>query len=169
MVSLSRRASAYDLFTGAYGIAWFLGSTAVGVLFGFSLGAVGWRQLAAIPMIWLSGERQRLRKRAPGDHRRVTVAVPANTRVDHAALQTIDPREDRRGADTLSARWGLLTVVFFGAVEAGAMGEIDEQRRRLQFSPKRERRSCFALKRATRQFMAEGNSSGPRLVFPNRR
>ena len=40
MVSSDRRASAYGLFTGVYGIAWFVGSTAIGALFGVSLGAV---------------------------------------------------------------------------------------------------------------------------------
>ena len=40
MVSPDRRASAYGLFTGAYGIAWFLGSTAIGALFSVSLGVV---------------------------------------------------------------------------------------------------------------------------------
>ena len=39
MVSPDRRASAYGLFTGVYGIAWFLGSTAIGALFGVSLAA----------------------------------------------------------------------------------------------------------------------------------
>jgi MFS family permease len=57
MVSPRRRASAYGLFTGAYGIAWFLGSTAIGALFGVSLGAVVTfallAQFAAIPMILL--------------------------------------------------------------------------------------------------------------------
>jgi len=33
MVSADRRASAYGLFTGAYGVAWFLGSVAIGALF----------------------------------------------------------------------------------------------------------------------------------------
>jgi len=53
MVSPDRRASAYGLFTGAYGIVWFLGSTAIGALFSVSLGAVvvfaGLVQLAALP------------------------------------------------------------------------------------------------------------------------
>lgn len=40
MVSPQRRASAYGLFTGAYGVAWFLGSVAIGALFSVSLGAV---------------------------------------------------------------------------------------------------------------------------------
>jgi predicted MFS family arabinose efflux permease len=40
MVARTRRASAYGLFTGAYGIAWFLGSSAIGALFGVSLGVV---------------------------------------------------------------------------------------------------------------------------------
>jgi MFS family permease len=40
MVSPDRRASAYGLFTGAYGVAWFLGSVVIGALFSVSLGAV---------------------------------------------------------------------------------------------------------------------------------
>jgi MFS family permease len=40
MVSPTRRASAYGLFTGVYGIAWCLGSIAIGALFGVSLGVV---------------------------------------------------------------------------------------------------------------------------------
>jgi predicted MFS family arabinose efflux permease len=55
MVSPDRRASAYGLFTGAYGIAWFVGSAAIGGLFGVSLGVVVTfalvAQLAAIPLI----------------------------------------------------------------------------------------------------------------------
>jgi len=39
MVPAERRASAFGLFTAAYGIAWFLGSTAIGVLYDISLGA----------------------------------------------------------------------------------------------------------------------------------
>jgi MFS family permease len=55
MVSPDRRASAYGLFTGVYGIAWFLGSTAIGALFGVSLSVVVafaiTAELAAIPLI----------------------------------------------------------------------------------------------------------------------
>jgi predicted MFS family arabinose efflux permease len=55
MVSPGRRASAYGLFTGAYGTAWVAGSIAVGVLFDVSLGAVTAfavaAQLAAIPFL----------------------------------------------------------------------------------------------------------------------
>jgi MFS family permease len=55
MVSPDRRASAYGLFTGAYGIAWFAGSTAIGALFSASLGAVVAfalvAELTAIPLI----------------------------------------------------------------------------------------------------------------------
>jgi predicted MFS family arabinose efflux permease len=55
MVSPDRRASAYGLFTGAYGIAWFLGSLAIGALFHVSLGAVVifsvLSEMAAIPLI----------------------------------------------------------------------------------------------------------------------
>lgn len=57
MVSPARRASAYGLFTGVYGTAWFVGSTAIGVLFGVSVAAVVWFcvlvELAAIPVILL--------------------------------------------------------------------------------------------------------------------
>ena len=55
MVSPDRRASAYGLFTGVYGIAWFLGSTAIGALFGVSLSLVVafavTAELAAVPLI----------------------------------------------------------------------------------------------------------------------
>ncbi len=37
MVGPERRASAFGIFTGGYGVAWFLGSTAIGLLFGVSL------------------------------------------------------------------------------------------------------------------------------------
>ncbi len=40
MVASGRRASAFGIFTGGYGIAWFIGSTAIGLLFGVSLPAV---------------------------------------------------------------------------------------------------------------------------------
>lgn len=57
MVSPNRRASAYGLFTGAYGVAWFAGSTAIGALFGVSLGVVVVfavvAELAAVPLILL--------------------------------------------------------------------------------------------------------------------
>lgn len=57
MVSPGRRASAYGLFTGGYGVAWFAGSAAIGALFGvsfvvvvaFALAA----EFAAIPLILL--------------------------------------------------------------------------------------------------------------------
>jgi MFS family permease len=61
MISPSRRASAYGLFTGAYGIAWFLGSVVIGALFNVSLGAVVvfsvLAELAAIP-VFLRVRRQ---------------------------------------------------------------------------------------------------------------
>jgi predicted MFS family arabinose efflux permease len=61
MVSPDRRASAYGLFTGAYGIAWFLGSVAIGALFNVSLGAVVAfavaAELVAIPLILLVRRR----------------------------------------------------------------------------------------------------------------
>lgn len=55
MVSPNRRASAYGLFTAAYGISWFAGSAVIGALFGLSLGAVVVfsviAELAAIPIL----------------------------------------------------------------------------------------------------------------------
>jgi len=58
MVSPDRRASAYGLFTGAYGTAWMLGSIAIGALYNFSLGLVVAFavvvQLAAIPFILIA-------------------------------------------------------------------------------------------------------------------
>lgn len=57
MVSADRRASAYGLFTGVYGIAWFAGSTVIGALFNISLTTVVLfcviAELAAIPLILL--------------------------------------------------------------------------------------------------------------------
>jgi len=70
MVSPNRRASAYGLFTGAYGIAWFLGSAAIGALFSVSLGVVVafavLAELAAIPLILIV--RRRTSNAAGGDH-----------------------------------------------------------------------------------------------------
>jgi predicted MFS family arabinose efflux permease len=55
MVAPKHRASAYGLFTGAYGIAWFLGSVAIGALFSLPLGAVVAfamiAELASVPFI----------------------------------------------------------------------------------------------------------------------
>jgi predicted MFS family arabinose efflux permease len=61
MVSAERRASAYGLFTGAYGTAWVLGSVAIGLLFDVSLGAIVAfavaAQLAAVPFLVLVRRR----------------------------------------------------------------------------------------------------------------
>jgi MFS family permease len=58
MVPPTRRASAFGIFTGVYGIAWFAGSTVIGALFSVSLGAVVAFavvvQLAAIPCLLLA-------------------------------------------------------------------------------------------------------------------
>jgi MFS family permease len=55
MVPADRRASGYGLFTGVYGISWFLGSVAIGALFYVSLDAVVAfcviTALAAIPLL----------------------------------------------------------------------------------------------------------------------
>jgi MFS family permease len=56
MVPAQRRASAYGLFTGSYGVAWFIGSAIMGVLYDRSLLAVVVfcvvLQLAAIPIFY---------------------------------------------------------------------------------------------------------------------
>lgn len=53
MVPVARRASAYGLFTAAYGVAWFLGSAVIGVLYDFSIPATiafcVTAELAAVP------------------------------------------------------------------------------------------------------------------------
>lgn len=60
MVPAERRASAFGLFTAGYGVFWFLGSAAIGYLYGLS---IAWAitfcvvtQLAAVPIfLWVSG------------------------------------------------------------------------------------------------------------------
>ena len=54
MVPRQRRPSVYGLFTGGYGVAWFLGSAVMGVIYDVSVPAVVVfclvLQLAAIPI-----------------------------------------------------------------------------------------------------------------------
>jgi MFS family permease len=61
MVPPHRRASAYGLFTAAYGIAWFLGSALIGVFYDFSLtGLIAFSviaELAAIPFFLMLRQR----------------------------------------------------------------------------------------------------------------
>jgi MFS family permease len=62
MVSIRRRASAFGLFTAGYGIFWFIGSAAIGILYDLSLSAViafcVITQLAAVPIfIWVGRHR----------------------------------------------------------------------------------------------------------------
>jgi hypothetical protein len=61
MVAPQHRASAYGLFTAAYGIFWFLGSAAIGILYDISLPAVVVfsvvLQLAALPWFWYVAKR----------------------------------------------------------------------------------------------------------------
>lgn len=62
MVSPTRRASAYGLFTAAYGIAWFLGSVAIGLLYDYSLTATVafclLVELVAIPFFFMAARSQ---------------------------------------------------------------------------------------------------------------
>jgi predicted MFS family arabinose efflux permease len=71
MVSPDRRASAYGLFTGAYGIAWMLGSIVIGALFYVSLTAVAVfavvAELAAVPLILAVRRRTAQPRGTPGD------------------------------------------------------------------------------------------------------
>jgi MFS family permease len=62
MVSIRRRASAFGLFTAGYGIFWFIGSAAIGILYDLSLPAVVAfcvvTQLAAVPIfMWVGRHR----------------------------------------------------------------------------------------------------------------
>ena len=62
MVSIRRRASAFGLFTAGYGIFWFIGSAAIGILYDISLPAVVAfcviTQLVAVPIfIWVGQHR----------------------------------------------------------------------------------------------------------------
>ncbi len=63
MVPVSRRASAFGLFTAGYGIFWFLGSALIGVLYSVSLLALIAfsliAELAAIPFFLLAWRRSR--------------------------------------------------------------------------------------------------------------
>jgi len=56
LVPIQKRASAYGMFTGAYGVAWFVGSAIMGVLYDRSVMAVVIFcvavQLLAVPFIW---------------------------------------------------------------------------------------------------------------------
>ncbi|HEY6321835.1 MAG TPA: MFS transporter [Thermoanaerobaculia bacterium] len=61
MVPAARRASAYGLFTAAYGLAWFLGSAIIGVLYDRSVTATAIAcvafQLAALPLFYACWRR----------------------------------------------------------------------------------------------------------------
>ncbi len=63
MVAPERRASAYGLFTAGYGIFWFLGSAAIGFLYGISLPALiafsVVLQLAAVPFFFIVARQTR--------------------------------------------------------------------------------------------------------------
>ena len=61
MVKRDRRVSAFKIFTGGYGVAWFAGSTAIGVLFGVSLPLVvvfaPLSEVAAVPLFVVDARR----------------------------------------------------------------------------------------------------------------
>lgn len=63
LVPLERRASAFGLFTAAYGIAWFLGSAAIGLLYQRSIpGVIAFcvvLELAAVPLFVWVGRRHK--------------------------------------------------------------------------------------------------------------
>ena len=61
MVNAGRRATAYGVFNAFYGIAWFLGSALMGILYDFSIPALVVfsvvAQLASIPLFLMAGKR----------------------------------------------------------------------------------------------------------------
>jgi MFS family permease len=63
MVPVQRRASAYGLFTAGYGLFWFLGSVAIGILYGVSVTAAVTfcvaAELAAVPIFVLVRRKYR--------------------------------------------------------------------------------------------------------------
>ncbi|TAK82129.1 MAG: MFS transporter [Betaproteobacteria bacterium] len=67
MVAAERRASAFGLFTAAYGVAWFVGSAAIGILYDMSvLATVAFcvvAELAAVPIFVWVGRRSRVAQR----------------------------------------------------------------------------------------------------------
>jgi len=71
MVPRERRPSAYGLFTAGYGVAWFMGSAIMGVLYDVSVGAVVIfciaLQLAAVPIFFKVSRSARGGLRPPGD------------------------------------------------------------------------------------------------------
>ena len=68
MVPAQRRASAFGLFTAGYGVFWFLGSAAIGILYDLSLPAViafcVIAELAAVPIFVWVGRRHRAEARS---------------------------------------------------------------------------------------------------------
>jgi predicted MFS family arabinose efflux permease len=60
LVSPERRGTAYGLLNSGYGLAWFLGSVLLGVLYDISLPALiifsMAAQLAAVPLLWRVGK-----------------------------------------------------------------------------------------------------------------
>ncbi|MGC2081342.1 MAG: MFS transporter [Xanthobacteraceae bacterium] len=68
MVAPQRRASAFGTFTAGYGIFWFLGSAAIGILYDFSVPAVISfcivTQLAAVPIfVWVGHRHEAMSSR----------------------------------------------------------------------------------------------------------
>jgi MFS family permease len=62
LVSPDKRGTAYGLLNSGYGLAWFLGSILLGVLYDLSLpGLIAFSmvaQLAAVPLLWWIGKHQ---------------------------------------------------------------------------------------------------------------
>ena len=61
MVGRDRRASAFGIFTAGYGVAWFIGSTIIGLLFGVSLPIVvafsAGSEVVALPLFFAAARR----------------------------------------------------------------------------------------------------------------
>ena len=61
LVPMDRRGSAYGIFNSVYGVLWFVGSSAIGIIYGWSLiAAVAFAitaQIAAIPLLLIAPRR----------------------------------------------------------------------------------------------------------------
>jgi len=73
MVPVQRRASAYGLFTAGYGVSWFLGSAAIGLLYAVSLPALIafclLCEFAAVPLLLVVGSRLKAIRAESGQRR----------------------------------------------------------------------------------------------------
>jgi MFS family permease len=67
MVPYCRRGSAFGYYNAVFGIAWFMGSLAIGMLYGISLGSMIWLsiclQLASVPILFFVKKEFKFKRR----------------------------------------------------------------------------------------------------------